>query len=341
MKTPFRSFVVVTASAVLLTTAFWFLARANSPVVAAQVRPPATFVIGTSIAKMSPLETTMYNTGFQPFNKVWDPQQGLGPVFTQDQCTVCHADPGSVAGGNSTQKVEFVGKINTDGSYNDLSTNPNEGGPQIQPMSVQKFKPACILKGEVKPADATIDAFHQAPQLFGMGLIDNIADADILAQAVDKGMGVHGNANMVLDENGNLRPGRFGLKAQAADLIFMTANAELHELGVTNAIFPTEDKPQGKSFPPACSISTQPNDVNATQMIDMYHYLLYLAPKTPGTVNTNGQAKFTSVGCALCHLPSYKTTPTVTVQVVYKGQVINSKSLANQTVNSVFGSVVA
>ena len=113
MKTPFRSFVVVTASAVLLTTAFWFLARANSPVVAAQVRPPATFVIGTSIAKMSPLETTMYNTGFQPFNKVWDPQQGLGPVFTQDQCTVCHADPGSVAGGNSTQKVEFVGKINT------------------------------------------------------------------------------------------------------------------------------------------------------------------------------------------------------------------------------------
>ena len=113
-------------------------------------------------------------------------------------------------------------------------------------MSVQKFKPACILKGEVKPADATIDAFHQAPQLFGMGLIDNIADADILAQAVDKGMGVHGNANMVLDENGNLRPGRFGLKAQAADLIFMTANAELHELGVTNAIFPTEDKPQGK-----------------------------------------------------------------------------------------------
>jgi CxxC motif-containing protein (DUF1111 family) len=289
-------------------------------------------VIGTPIAKMSPLETSMFNTGFQPFNKVWDPQQGLGPVFTQDQCTICHADPGGVAGGNSTQKVEFVGKFNTDGSYNDLSTSPNEGGPQIQPMSVQKFKPACILQGEVKPADATIDAFHQAPQLFGLGLIDNIADADILAQAVDKGMGVHGNANMVLDENGNLRPGRFGLKAQAPDLLFMTANAELHELGVTNAIFPTEDKPQGKSFPPACSIKTQPNDVNATQMIDMYHYLLYLGPKIPGTPNPNGQAKFMSVGCVLCHLQSYKTTPTVTVQVVYKGQTIQSTSLANKTV---------
>lgn len=332
MKTPFRSFLVVTASAVLLTTAFWFLARANAPVVAAQIRPPATFVIGTPIAKMSSLETTMFTTGFQPFNKIWDPQQGLGPVFTQDQCTLCHSDPGNVAGGNSTQKVEFVGKINTDGSYNDLSTNPNEGGPQIQPMSVQKFKPACVLKGEVKPADATIDAFHQAPQLFGLGLIDNIADADILAQAIDKGMGVHGNANMVVDENGNLRPGRFGYKAQAPDLLFMTANAELHELGVTNAIFPNEDKPQGLSYPPACSIKTQPNDVGATQMIDMYHYLLYLAPKIPGTPNPNGQSKFTSVGCILCHVQSYTTTSTVTVQVAYKGQTIQSTSLPNKTV---------
>ena len=101
-------------------------------------------------------------------------------------------------------------------------------------MSVQKFKPACILAGEVVPADATIIAKHQAPQLFGLGLIDNIADADIKSQAIDKGMGVFGMVNMVPDENGTLRPGRFGLKAQAADLIQMTANAELHEIGVTS-----------------------------------------------------------------------------------------------------------
>jgi CxxC motif-containing protein (DUF1111 family) len=333
MKTPFRSFLVVTTLAVLLTIAFWFMARANAPVVGAQVRPPATFVIGTRIANMSSQEISLFNAGFQPFNKVWDPQQGLGPVFTQDQCTVCHADPGNVAGGNSTQKVEFVGKFNTDGTYNDLSTSPNEGGPQIQPMSAQKFKPACILKGEVKPADATIDAFHQAPQLFGLGLIDNIADADILAQAIDKGMGVFGNANMVMDENGVLRPGRFGYKAQAPDLLFMTANAELHELGVTNAIFSAEDKPQGLSFPQACSIKTQPNDVNATQLINMYHYLLYLGPKTPGAPNPNGQAKFTSVGCILCHVQSYKTTATVTVPLVYPPtSTITSTSLANKTV---------
>ena len=113
----------------------------------------------------------------------------------------------------------------------------------------------------------------------------------------------------------------------------MTANAELHELGVTNAIFSAEDKPQGLSFPQACSIKTQPNDVNATQLINMYHYLLYLGPKTPGAPNPNGQAKFTSVGCILCHVQSYKTTATVTVPLVYPPtSTITSTSLANKTV---------
>jgi CxxC motif-containing protein (DUF1111 family) len=321
---------ILLLSVTLLTTGYWLLTAARAPVARAQTA--TVFTIGTPLPNLSPLETTLFNTGFQPFNKVWDFQQGLGPVFTQDQCSVCHNTPNNVAGGNSKQKVTFVGKFNPDGSYNDLSS---EGGPQIQPMTVQKFKPACILKGEVVPGDATIIAKHQAPQLFGLGLIDNIADADILAQAVDKGMGVFGMANMVSDENGNLRPGRFGLKAQAADLIQMTANAELHEVGVTSTVsgFTAEDLPQGNPIPPNCSITAEPNDAGSTQMIDMYHYLLYLAPLPTGTGNTTGQALFTSIGCALCHLPSYTTTPTVTIQEFYQGQTFASTALANQQVN--------
>lgn len=318
----------------LITAGYWLLTQDKAPVVRAQTN--TTFVIGTPLPKLSPLETTLFNTGFQPFNKVWDFTQGLGPVFTQDQCTICHNSPNNVAGGNSNQTVTFFGKINSDGSYNDLSTNPNEGGPQLQPMSISKFKPKCVLKGEVVPLDATIVAKHQAPQLFGLGLIDNIADADILAQAIDKGMGVHGNANMVMDENGNLRPGRFGLKSQFADLIQMTASAELHELGVTSGVngFMNEDLPQGNPIPPGCSISTEPNDSNSTQMIDMYHYLLYLAPLPPGSGNSNGQALFTSIGCALCHLPSYTTMASVTILKTYSPPAtFTSKALANQPVN--------
>lgn len=325
-----RRLWVLLVSVTLLTAGYWLLTAAKAPVAWAQTN--VVFTIGVPLPNLTPLETTLFNTGFQPFNKVWDFQQGLGPVFTQDQCSVCHNTPNNVAGGSSKQKVTFVGKINTDGSYNDLSS---EGGPQIQPMSVQKFKPACILKGEMVPLDATIMAKHQAPQLFGLGLIDNIADADILAQAVDKGMGVFGMANMVLDENGNLRPGRFGLKAQAADLIQMTANAELHEIGVTSTVpgFTMEDLPQGNPIPPNCTNNVEPNDPGSMQMIDMYHYLLYLAPLPTGTGNANGQALFTSIGCALCHLPSYNTMPMVTIQEFYQGKTFTSTVLANQPVN--------
>ncbi|MBA3913170.1 MAG: hypothetical protein H0X25_04820, partial [Acidobacteriales bacterium] len=202
------------------------------------------------------------------------------------------------------------------------------------PQSNQQFKSQCNLKGEVVPNDATVVANHQSPQLFGLGLIDNIPDSSILAQAVPKPFGVQGVANMVLDENGTLRVGRFGLKSQQATLTSMSANALLQELGVTNPIFATEVLPQGQAIPPSCSIKTQPNDVNGTNMIDAYHYLLYLAPNTPGAGNANGQSLFTSIGCAECHNPTYTTASQVSVMVTWKGRVINSKALANQPVNA-------
>jgi CxxC motif-containing protein (DUF1111 family) len=165
-----------------------------------------------------------------------------------------------------------------------------------------------------------------------MGLIDSIPDDQILAQAVDKGMGIHGIANIVNDEKGNLRVGKYGYKAQLATLMQITGGAMQHELGITNPINPTEDLPQGKPIPPNCSIPRQPND-NGRDLISTFHFSLYLAPNTPGTPNENGQALFTSVGCALCHLPSYTTGDKIVVPVEWNGRTIFSKALSNQPVN--------
>jgi CxxC motif-containing protein (DUF1111 family) len=241
-----------------------------------------------------------------------------------------------VVGGNSTNKSTFFGTINTDGTFNPLT---NEGGMFLQPKSNQIFKPACILKGERIPADATIIAVHQPPQVFGLGLLDNIPDAQISANAVDKGMGVHGITNMVLDQNGKLKIGRFGLKAQFATLEQIAASALQHDIGVTNPFFPTEDLPSGQPIPPNCSIKTQPND-DGTMMLDGYHYVLYLAPNTPGAGNSNGQTKFNSVGCNLCHIaPSsngkaaFTTKASVIIPVIFKKTTLESKALEQQPVN--------
>ncbi|HZQ67938.1 MAG TPA: di-heme oxidoredictase family protein [Terriglobales bacterium] len=285
----------------------------------------AQSTLGGPIPNLTTLETSLFNQGFQAFIHLWDPQQGLGAAYNQEACSVCHKDP--VIGGNSTQKITFFGTLNFDGTFNPLSS---EGGPflQAQPFQFQQ----CLIKGEKIPPDATIAAVHQAPQTFGAGLIDNIPPAQISAQAVDKGMGVHGITNMVLDQNGKLQVGRFGLKAQFANLLQTDASELQSEIGVTNPLFPTEDLPGGQPIPPNCSIKIEPND-DGKQLIALYHYNVYLAPNSPGSGNAHGQLLFNSVGCNLCHLPSYKTAHRVFIPVAFKGRFLESHALEDQPVN--------
>jgi CxxC motif-containing protein (DUF1111 family) len=132
------------------------------------------------------------------------------------------------------------------------------------------FNPDCKLKREKIPFDATIIAAHQAPQTFGSGLIDNVPNAQILNQAIDKGMGVHGIANMVLNQNGKLDVGRFGYKAQFPNLLQTDANQLQSLIGVTNPLYPTEDLPNGQPIPPNCSIKTEPND-DGSATLALYH----------------------------------------------------------------------
>ena len=323
MKTPWsRLFtrlillVALAAAAALLWTGSHQSLRAAEPQ-----------FLGQPLPHLSALESTMFNRGQVPMSETWDFRHGLGPVFTQDSCATCHANP--VIGGNSTEQTVFFGTLNSDGSFNPLT---GEGGMLLQPNSVSEFHSSCPLSGEVIPGDATIVASHLTPQVFGMGLIDSIPDSAILKQAVDKGMGVKGIANMVPDENGNIVVGKFGYKAQLATILQTVANTLAHDVGVTNPIVPAEDLPQGQSIPPGCSITTEPND-DGSQMMDAYHYLLYLAPNPPpGNPNQHGEQLFTSVGCALCHLPRYKTGANIQVPVNYGGRTITSKALSNQPV---------
>jgi CxxC motif-containing protein (DUF1111 family) len=68
-------------------------------------------------------------------------------------------------------------------------------------------------------------------------------------------------------------------------------------------------------------------------LVTEYHFLTYVAPVTPGTPNPNGQALFNSIGCALCHLPTYTTGARVTVLKTWPNTFLFSKALSSQPVN--------
>jgi len=324
---PTSRIVVIGLAVTVMTASFWMLRQPSAPVVKAQTG------LGGPISNLTPLETTMFNQGFTPFNKFWDPRQGIGPVFTQKNCTACHASP--VAGGGSpgnTKKDTLFGTTSSDGSFNAL---PNEGGILLQNRSVSSFIPQCTLPGEAIPTDATLIDKRLAPQAYGMGLIDSIPITAIQANAVNKGMGIQGVANIVPDQNGNPTVGKFGYKAEAATLVQFIGMALTGELGITNPISPDEQLPQGQPIPPNCQVAPEPND-NGSQMIAIFHYLVYLAPNPPASnPNQNGQALFSSVGCALCHLTpdmGYTTGPKISVPVQWNGSSIFSKALSNQPV---------
>jgi len=292
----------------------------------------AQTTLGGPLSGLTTNQFNLFTIGMTQFDFPWDPVHGLGPVYTNTNCNNCHAQP--VFGGTNTKnRVTLFGTLNSDGSFNQLT---NEGGPELQPLSVAKFIPGCTVVGEFIPTDATIIGQRLPPPLFGDGLIDNIDDSAIMANAVNKGMGIQGSVNMVPDWNGNMRVGRFGLKAQLASLLQTVGFAFGHETGITNPVVTTEDCPQGNcSIPGNCVRRSELNDMKGVETVQMFDFLVYLAPNTPGSGNSNGQALFTSTGCALCHIPSYTTDPNVAIPVDFLGHVNGPPILAlsNQPVN--------
>ncbi len=331
-----RMFAIVII--LLVAVGVWITHAGQLSTVAAQ----SSSAVGGPLANLSPNETSLFLAGQTTFNLKWDPFRGLGPVFTQPNCNLCHASPvpgGSSAGStgftlpNHATNIEFA-KLNSDGSFNPLT---NEGGPFLQGNSNKQNLVGCTLNPEVVPADATIVARRTSPATYGDGLIDAIPDATILANAVNQGLGIQGVANLVPDENGVLRPGRFGRKDEAPDLLTFVGNAMVHELGITNPIQPNEDNPQGVPAPVQCDgAHTHPNDLTGANLIKFLHFEQFLAPNPPATLSASGlagKATFESIGCNKCHVETMTTASTVKVLTNVTGGSFNdTKALANQKV---------
>lgn len=310
----------------------------------ASVEATQNIIQGNPLPGLTNGQLSLFNTGFLQFTLQWDPVKGLGPVITQQECAICHMLP--VGGGTSpTRRTTFFGKLNSDGSFNPLT---NEGGFVLQPISESKFVPRCTVRGETLPADATITSQRVPPQLLGGGLVDSIDDATITSFATSKGLGIQGSVNMVNDWNGVSRPGRFGTKAQFASLVQAVGQAFQHDVGVTNPVSLNEDCPNAAPGTPSCPTTLvpqvcikiqEPNDFKPAppgglETIQLMNYVMFLAPNPPGTVNMNGQTLFSSVGCALCHNPTYTTKPAAKVMNNFTGgfgPVV--PALSNQSVN--------
>jgi CxxC motif-containing protein (DUF1111 family) len=262
---------------------------------------PADFdILDGPVAGLNEAENLQFLKGDVAFNtEIFTLQNGLGPLFVATSCGSCH--PGDGKGHPFTTLTRF-GQTDENGNQ-----YLNVGGPQLQHQAVPGFTPEAI------PQNATFSRFTP-PANTGLGFIDAVSDADILAWAdpddVD-GDGISGMPNWInLKEYVTERPnsvsqnskylGRFGKKGATYNLLQQTASAYNQDIGITSSFEPI-DTHSGLVFDPEVSNQT----IN-----DVVFYLKTLkapAPRPESNSILDGKQLFTTIGCSKCHRPEMKT----------------------------------
>jgi CxxC motif-containing protein (DUF1111 family) len=228
----------------------------------------------------------------------------------------------------------------------DRQLSPNGGVEDLFTVSGRTDVPPGKCSNLPQPDFATAEAanniiFRIPTPLFGAGLIENLDDSTLLAnQAAQAGniFGISGAFN----RNGNDGTiSRFGWKAQNKSLLLFAGEANNVEKGIANEIFP-QDRPlpeeeMSTGLPPDClnlsgfgypedttnfgaTAVSDPFATSASVPSDIVMYAIFMrflappipvtpTPGTPGATSVaNGQALFTSVGCASCHTPTINST---------------------------------
>jgi CxxC motif-containing protein (DUF1111 family) len=244
-------------------------------------------------------EQARFGVGLREFADIETPARGLGPVFNGASCAECHNHP--VIGGSSERFVTRFGRY-VGGVFDPMV---EYGGSLIQAQGIKRG--SCVVPGETVPTEATVATRRDTPALFGLGLVEGIPDGQILryADPADRdGDGISGRPNMI-----GGRVGRFGWKAQVADLTTFAGEAYLNEMGITSPAFPEEVKPQGGAV--ICDEVDDPED-NGSSIRAFVDFMSLLAP--PPVAQLSGEAllgrrAFRRLRCDGCHSTRLRTGP--------------------------------
>lgn len=265
--------------------------------------------LGDPLPGLDPAQLQRFETGKTAFNRVFTPEDGLGPLFNADSCGECHEDP--VAGGVGDEVEVHAAKFVPPASCDPLF---QEGGPVIQQRATPLLQAKGINKEQIPPS-ATGQALRTTPPVFGFGLIDAIPEAAILAKEDPDdadGDGISGRANRFFDG----RLGRFGRKALVPTLSEFNAGAFPLEQGVTTPFQPVEETINGQPVPPDTDPAADP-EIPASETDAVNDFVRFLAPPARKSVTdaaekalvAEGEKVFQDIGCAKCHTPSFKTGP--------------------------------
>lgn len=160
-----------------------------------------------------------------------------------------------------------------------------------------------------------------APQMIGLGLLEAIAEKDILDLADphdEDGDGISGKPNRVWSASqADMALGRFGLKAGKATIVDQTAGAFAGDIGISTPLHPkgdgdcTKNQTHCRQAPSGDSEQHDGVEVSQTVLDMVAFYARNLAVPARRDVGKPavlaGKRHFYAAGCITCHTPKFIT----------------------------------
>lgn len=273
--------------------------------------PADTEVLEGPIADLTQEELARFLKGDAVFGEIFTEATGLGPTYVTNACSSCHALGGK---GHPSNAITRFGQPDEFGNI-----FLDQGGPQLQNRSIPGFS------HEILPSGATFTRLV-APSIVGLGYLDYVTDADILAMSDpndDDGDGVSGIPNwreipayLTLRQNAISQGGkyicRFGKKASVYDIKHQIVTALNEDIGITSSYDPIDLYSNTEVDP----------EISNQKISDLNFYLRTL--KAPSRRNTEdpdvikGEQLFTQIKCISCHKPTLNTGYSPIAALSYK-----------------------
>ena len=303
-------------------------------------QPRASFIAPAAHLDMN-AQLDFYS-GFSFFRSPWvaapsstTARDGLGPLFNAHSCDACHRNGGrgrsliddagssatvvrvSVRGdaGEAKPHPRFGSQIQTRATYRNAAEAPaSEAAIALTATETSQGLRKPVLQVTSRHSNGEPDAMFSArvaPALLGLGLLEDIPEADVLALADPNdhdANGISGRANRTADG----RLGRFGWKAHRATVAEQTAAAFSEDIGITSSPFP-----HGVCtvLQQACQAQPDGAGTDGVEISDallrlVVHFAAHIPPPAAGRATNRvrrGERAFQDAGCGACHVPSHDT----------------------------------
>lgn len=277
------------------------------------------------------LGSRLFTVEWVPFPDAVKLFDGLGPTFNQPRCSSCHerngrgAPPLGPADDLSSALVrlslEAGGSVIPHPAYGDQLNDRAIPGVPAEGRAVVSYEeiagtygdgtPYTLLRPAVTyadlafgPLDGAMTSLRVAPAVIGLGLLEAVpaTTLEALADPDDAdGDGISGRLNR-LDHADTI--GRFGWKANVADLRHQTAQAAIGDMGLTTSLFPAQNCPPAQAACADAPGETGPEiaDPLLDRIVTAMRIVAVPAQRNaddPGVAE--GYAAFRRLGCGGCH----------------------------------------